>query len=454
MVRRQIHGSFYGNLWWVSVAPEMPTDYQRNGLPMTTKTDPFNQRMASRIELWSLDRLQPYAGNARTHNEAQIDQIAASITEFGFNNPILVDSKDGIVAGHGRLLAAQKLGLLQVPVVVLDHLTDTQRRAYVIADNKLAELAGWDEDLLAGEVSALAAEDFDLSLVGFTDEEITALLDWGHQEEAVEEIPEVPVTPVSRPGDLWLLGHHRVLCGDATQLAHVERLLDGHKADMVFADPPYNVDYSGGPDACDPDRKIANDNLGGEFGVFLLDACRVLMTVTSGAMYVCMSSSEIDTLKSAFTAAGGHWSTFLIWAKDHFTLGRSDYQRQYEPILYGWPEGESHHWCGDRDQGDVWFVDKPRVNDLHPTMKPVELVEKAITNSSLRGGLVLDTFGGSGSTLIAAERIDRCARLLELDPRYVDVIIRRWQEVTGREAVLDGDGCTFNVVTAERLADE
>ena len=422
---------------------------------MPPPTDPFTNRMASRIELWPLDRLRPYHGNARTHSESQVEQIAASITEFGFNNPVLVDSQDGIVAGHGRLLAALKLGLVQIPVVVLDHLTDAQRRAYVIADNKLAELAGWDDDLLAQEVEALVQDGFDLGLVGFTDAEVTALLDWGHEGEPedTDEVPEPPEVPASRIGDLWLLGPHRLLCGDATSKDDIQRLLDGQKADMVFTDPPYNVNYDGGPETGDARRKIANDNLGGEFADFLQRACNVLVQSTAGAIYICMSSSEIGTLKAVFEAAGGHWSTFLIWAKNQFTLGRSDYQRQYEPILYGWPEGQRHHWCGDRDQGDVWFFDKPRVNDLHPTMKPVELCEKAITNSSLRGGIVLDPFGGSGSTLIAADRLGRSACLLEIDPQYVDVIIQRWQQQAGLDATLASDGRAYAQVRAERVSD-
>lgn len=417
---------------------------------MLNNTDPLNMRMANRIELWNVERLRPYERNARTHSDAQIDQIAASIAEFGFNNPILVDSTDGIVAGHGRLLAANRLGLDQVPVVVLDHLSEAKRRAYVIADNKLADLAGWDEDLLAAEVQALEADDFDMRLAGFTDAEISALLDWGQEEQGdlVDVIPDVPAVPVSRTGDLWILGCHRVLCGDATLLDDVERLLDGKQADMVFTDPPYNVGYQGGVTVSDLERRISNDDLGSEFGVFLLEACRVLMQVTTGSMYICMSSSEIDTLKSAFVSAGGHWSTFVIWAKDRFTLGRADYQRQYEPILYGWPEGQPHHWCGDRTQGDVWHCDRRGVNDLHPTMKPVELVERAILNSSLRGDLVLDIFGGSGTTLIAADRLGRSSCLVELDPRYVDVIVRRWQKTTGGEATLEGDGRTFDAIAS------
>ena len=235
-------------------------------------------------------------------------------------------------------------------------------------------------------------------------------------------------------------------------MTDLDRLMAGSKADLCFTDSPYNVDYAGGVGAekAGKGRRILNDALGDGFERFLFDACVSIIAHTAGAIYMCMSSSELHTLQKAFVAAGGHWSTFIIWAKDRFTLGRSDYQRQFEPILYGWPEGAKHHWCGARDQGDVWFIDRPIRNDLHPTMKPVGLVERAIRNSSPRGGLVLDPFGGSGTTLIAAERTGRAARVVELDPRYVDVIVERWQAETGCEAVLDGDGRGFAAVKAER----
>ncbi len=358
-------------------------------------------RMAERIELWPVERLVPYDKNPRTHSAEQIAQIAASITEFGFLNPILVDTASGIIAGHGRLQAAKQLALSVVPVVVLDHLSEAQKRAYVIADNKLALNAGWDETLLRSELEALEEEGFDLPLVGFSDEELADLLadpDAASGNTDEDAVPEVPAEPVTKPGDLYILDNHRLLCGDSTVLANVERVLDGALADMVFTDPPYNVDY--GNTAKDKmrgnNRTIMNDNLGDGFEQFLYDACVNMLAVCKGAIYICMSSSELHTLQKAFVAAGGKWSTFVIWAKNTFTLGRSDYQRQYEPILYGWKQGIDHFWCGARDQGDVWFVNKPRVNDLHPTMKPVELVERAVRNSSKSRDIVLDSFGGSG----------------------------------------------------------
>ena len=396
--------------------------------------------LADKIEQWPTAKLVPYARNARTHSEAQVAQIAASIVEFGFTNPILAGSDGVIVAGHGRLAAAQKLGLAVVPVVVLDHLTPTQRRALVIADNRIAENAAWDDDLLRVELEALQDEGFDLDLTGFDADALAELLagDEPDNEGQTDEdaVPDVGDAPVSRPGDVWHLGPHRLLCGDATVATSDEALLDGEAVDMVFTDPPYNVNYanSAKDKMRGKDRAILNDNLGDGFYDFLLAALTPTLAHCRGAIYVAMSSSELDTLQSAFRAAGGHWSTFIIWAKNTFTLGRADYQRQYEPILYGWPEGGERHWCGDRDQGDVWQIKKPQKNDLHPTMKPVELVERAIRNSSRPGSVVLDPFGGSGTTLIAAEKSGRIARLIELDPKYADVIVRRWEDYTGKKA--------------------
>jgi len=409
------------------------------------------------VVTWPVEKLIPYARNARTHSDDQVAQIAASIAEFGWTNPILAGADGIVIAGHARLLAARKLGMTEVPVIVLDHLTESQRRALVLADNRLALNAGWDEEMLRVELTALEEDGFNLDVVGFTDDELEDLL---RDTEAVhagntddDAVPETPETAVSVPGDVWILGEHRLLCGDATQMEAVEKVLAGGLADMAFCDPPYNVNY--GATMKDKlrgkKRKIANDNLGQDFEQFLRDACANILAVTKGAIYVCMSSSELHTLQKAFREAGGHWSTFVIWAKNTFTMGRSDYQRQYEPILYGWKEGTDHFWCGARDQGDVWFVKKPVVNDLHPTMKPVELVERGIRNSSKGRDTVLDPFGGSGTTLIACEKAGRQARLIELEPKYCDVIVRRWQDFSGKRAVLEGDGRPFQELAAERL---
>ena len=416
--------------------------------------------LADKLEHWPIERLLPYIRNARTHSEEQIAQIAASIAEFGFTAPILAGSDGVIVAGHGRLAAARKLGLATVPVVVLEHLTPTQRRALVIADNKIAENAGWDDELLRLELAELQEAVFDLALTGFDADELLEIMAGeettteGNTDE--DAAPEVPVIPVSKPGDVWIMGGHRLLCGDSTDAASFALLMAGEKASMVFTDPPYGVNYanSAKDKLRGTNRPILNDNLGADFEPFLKAALTPMLAHCQGAIYIAMSSSELDTLQSAFRAAGGKWSTFIIWAKNTFTLGRSDYQRQYEPILYGWPEGATRHWCGDRDQGDVWHFNKPRVNDLHPTMKPVELVERAIRNSSRPGDAVLDPFGGSGTTLIAAEKSGRQARLIELDPKYVDVIVRRWQEYTGAQAVREADGVQFDDLVGEAVASD
>jgi DNA modification methylase len=410
------------------------------------------------IQRWPLDRLIPYARNPRTHSEEQVAQIAASITEFGFVNPVLVGADGVIIAGHARVMAARKLGLGEVPVIVLDHLSQAQRRALVIADNRLAENAGWDEEMLRVELEALREDDFHLDLLGFEDAEIEALL--AESDDAItgntddDAVPETLETAVTVPGDVWVLGEHRLFCGDATVMTDVEKLLAGSLADMVWTDPPYGVNY--GATMKDKLRKkhrrIANDNLGPAFEPFLRDACTNILAVTKGAIYICMSSSELHTLYRAFTESGGHWSTFLIWAKNTFTMGRSDYQRQYEPILYGWKEGTDHYWCGARDQGDVWFVKKPIKNELHPTQKPVELIERAIRNSSQARDVVLDPFAGSGSTLVACEKTGRQARLIELEPKYCDVIIRRFEEFSGKRAVLESDGRGFDEIALERGA--
>jgi len=403
------------------------------------------------VQVWSIDRLLPYIRNARTHTDQQVAQVAASIREFGWTNPILVAADGTIIAGHARLAAARRLKMTEVPVIVLDHLTEAQRRALVLADNRLALDAGWDEEMLRVELASLQEDGFDLDIVGFTDEELEDLLrDPEETRDGVTDedaVPDEQETAITVPGDVWVLGDHRLLCGDATSMDAIQTVLAGGLADMVFTDPPYNVDYVG---KTAKKLKIGNDALGGKFYDFLREACTNVLAVTKGAIYICMSSSELHTLFRAFTDAGGHWSTFVIWAKHHFTLGRSDYQRMYEPILYGWRNGTDHFWCGARDQGDVWFIKRPMANLEHPTMKPVELVERALRNSSKTRDTILDVFGGSGTTLIACEKSRRQARLIELEPRYCDVIVRRWQEYTGEKALLYGGG-SFDDVAAGRL---
>ena len=414
---------------------------------------------ATKVEMRPGADLIPYVRNARTHPPEQVAQIAASMRRFGFTMPMLVAEDGTIIAGHGRLLAAQQLGFPAVPVMVARGWSDEDRRVYCLADNRLAETSVWDPETLRlewSELVALGAGD-DLSLIGFSQEDIADLVPGILGESGAgltdpDDVPEPPSAPVSRPGDIWLLGDHRLICGDSTKREAYEKLLAGEGVDMVFTDPPYNVNYANTPKdkMRGTNRPILNDNLGKGFYQFLLDAFTPMVEVSRGAIYIAMSSSELDTLQAAFRKAGGKWSTFIIWAKSTFTLGRADYQRQYEPILYGWKDGRKHYWCGARDQGDVWQIAKPRANDLHPTMKPVELVERAIKNSSKTGDVVMDPFGGSGPTPAGRERTEARARPVGSAPMYVDVIVTRWQEFSGRDAILDGSGELFAKDTRAR----
>jgi DNA modification methylase len=413
------------------------------------------QLLATRIELWPIDQLVPYARNSRTHSEEQVAQIAASIDAFGFNNPILVDTKAGIIAGYGRLLAARKLELKEVPVIILDHLTDAQKRAYVIADNQLALNAGWDETLLAAELAVLQQEDFDVDLIGFKDEELARLLAAQDAAEGLTDedaVPELPTAPTSRDGDLWILGdnQHYVLCGDATKVSEVERLMAGYKADLVFSDLPYNSAYEG---YTKDKLTIQNDDMTREqFEQFLRDSFVSFRTVVkpSASLYICHSSAYQREFQNALESAGFEVRCQLIWAKNTFAWGFGRYKYRHEPLFYCHLAGQKDAWYGDKTQSTVWEENKPAANRLHPTMKPIELIERALLNSSKCGDVVVDLFGGSGSTLIACERRGRCARLMEIDPKYADCIIRRYQQYTGKHATLEGDGRTFDQIAQER----
>jgi DNA modification methylase len=411
----------------------------------------LSQVMAQRIEHWSLDRLIPYANNPRTHSDAQTAQIAASIAEFGFNCPILVDSTAGIIAGHGRLLAARKLQLTEVPVIVLDHLSPAQKRAYIIADNRLAESAGWDEELLRLELAALQQEDFNVDLLGFEDEELARLL--ADEPEGLTDedaVPEIQETSVSVVGDLWILGKHRLLCGDATVRADVDRLMAGEMADLVFSDPPYNVDYTG---YTEDKLKIQGDRMSdADFKTFLEASFVSFRAVVKpgASMYICHASSCQREFQNALESAGFEMRCQIIWAKNTFAWGFGRYKFQHEPIFYCHVNGEKDPWYGDKAQSTLWQENKPVANRLHPTMKPVELIDRALVNSSKAGDVVVDLFGGSGSTLIACERRGRYARLMERDARYADVIVTRYQQFSGNEAVLEGDGRSFTEIARVR----
>jgi len=403
--------------------------------------------MAKRLEMWPVTRLVAYEKNARTHSAEQLAQLRASIQEFGFTAPILVDGQDGILAGHGRLEAAKQLGLAEVPVVVLDHLSEAQKRAYVLADNKLALNAGWDNELLRMELEALQLEDFDLSLLGWSEDELAELLpeveELPPEDADADAVPEPPAEPVTKPGDVWLLGKHRVMCGDSTAIEAVEQLMDGGKADLLLTDPPYNVAYEGGTSE---KLTIQNDDMSDEdFRQFLRDVYSAADAVLKpGAVfYIWHADSEGYNFRGAARDVGWQVRQCLIWKKSSLVLGRQDYQWKHEPCLYGWKDGAAHFWGSDRSQTTVLEFDKPSRNGEHPTMKPVELFQYQLENSTKRNGVVLDLFGGSGTTAIAAHKAGRQARLMELDPRYCDVIVRRWQEFTGKTATLESTGEPF-----------
>lgn len=402
--------------------------------------------LANGVEVWcsfeelaKVDALKENPKNPNKHPDSQIELLAKNIKYLGWRHPITVSKRSGfIVAGHGRLMAAKKLGLKIVPVDYQDFNSDADEIAVLVADNRLAELSETSEDDLKKILSELDGE-IDIGLTGFSEVDVEQLMrDISDNAPLDEDVPGVPENPITRFGDLFEFGNHRLLCGDSTDAEQVRKLMGGDIADMVFTDPPYNVDYGDG------NRKIENDNLGSGFPQFLEKVIKNIFEFSKGAIYICMSSSEIDALQSTFRRLGGHWSTFVIWAKDTFTLGRSDYHRQYEPILYGWKEGGSHYFCGDRSQGDVWEFPKPKRNDVHPTMKPVELCERAVQNSSKPNDTVLDLFGGSGSTLIACERTKRKCRMMEFEPKYCDVILKRYHALNPDSQILrNGEAFSF-----------
>ena len=409
------------------------------------------------IEYRPVASLIAYARNPRKNDHA-VEQMAGAIREFGFRIPIVAKSSGDVVDGHLRLKAALLLGMETVPVLLADDLTPSQIKAFRLLANRSATWADWDDELLGLELAELQEAGFNLELTGFSEDEWNELIDADDNTGLTDDdaVPEVTESAISKPGDVWLLGEHKVLCGDATKAEDYKVLLGDELADMTVTDPPYNVNYanSAKDKLRGTHRPILNDNMGADFAPFLLATCKNILAVTKGAVYIAMSSSELDTLQAAFRAAGGKWSTFVIWAKNTFTMGRADYQRQYEPILYGWKDGAKHYWCGARDQGDVWQIKKPHKNDLHPTTKPVELMERAVRNSSKTRDIVLDPFGGSGTTVIACEKSGRRARLMELDPKYVDVIIKRWQSFTGKEAQRASDGAAFGVLAGALNTDD
>jgi len=411
---------------------------------VTKKTNP-----ADKVEQWPIERLIPYARNSRTHSDAQVAQIAASIKEWGFTTAVLVDEQGGLIAGHGRLMAARKLGMAQVPVMVAAGWTDAQKRAYIIADNKLALNAGWDNELLSLELAELEGLGFDVELTGFSAEEIDALKPLEVTEGLTDpdDAPAVQENPVTVPGDVWVMGKHRLLCGDSTSVDDLAKLTQGNLVDMWLTDPPYNVAYEGGTKE---KLTIKNDSMGDEqFRQFLRDAYTAADTVMKpgSVFYIWHADSEGYNFRGAAKDAGWTVRQCLIWKKSSLVLGRQDYQWQHEPCLYGWKDGAGHLWASDRKQTTILEFDKPARNGEHPTMKPVALFEYQLLNNTKGGDIVLDSFGGSGTTLIAAEKNGRTAMIMELDPRYCDVIIKRWQDFTGQKAVHAESGKTFDEVS-------
>ena len=383
--------------------------------------------------------LIPYAKNSRTHDDAQVAQIAASIKEFGWTNPILIDGDKGIIAGHGRLMAARKLKMDKVPVIELNGMTDAQKKAYVIADNRLALNAGWDNAMLTIELKDLEDEGFDLTLTGFDDAELDALLNPIEETEGLTDenaVPDMPDEPKTKLGDVYILGNHRLMCGDSTSIDALEKLMNNQLADQLVTDPPYNIAYEGGSKKRE---QIKNDEMADEeFRQFLKDVYIAANAVMkAGAVfYIWHADTEGYNFRGAARDMGWKVRQTLIWNKDNSAFGRSDYHWKHEPCLYGWKEGAAHLWAADRKQTTVIECKRPSKSDLHPTMKPVELMEYQILNNTKGSDIVLDLFGGSGSTMIAAEKIGRKARLMELDPKYCDVIVKRWEDFTGKQAVL------------------
>jgi DNA modification methylase len=394
--------------------------------------------------------LVPYENNSRTHSQQQVDQIKRSMNEFGFTNPILLDENNGIIAGHGRLQAAQELGTKLVPTITLKGLTKAQRKAYVIADNQLALNAGWDLDTLKSELLTLKDVDYDLTLMGFDNDFLNGILQDVEEGKTDEDaVPEAPETPVTVLGDIWVLGNHRLMCGDSTSIDEVEKLMDGQKADLWLTDPPYNVAYEGKTkDAL----KIQNDSMTDlDFRQFLRD-CYVAadFVMKEGAVfYIWHADSEGYNFRGAAMDAGWKVRQCLIWKKQTLVMGRQDYHWKHEPCLYGWKEGAGHLWAADRKQTTILEFDRPSRSAEHPTMKPVELFEYQLLNNTKGSDLVLDSFGGSGTTMIAAEKNNRYSRLMELDPKYCDVIITRWEEFTGKQAVHE-TGKSFAEIAMER----
>jgi DNA modification methylase len=403
-----------------------------------------------KITIKKVDSLIPYVKNSRTHSDEQVAQIAASIKEFGWTNPILVDGDNGIIAGHGRLLAARKLGHKDVPTIELKDLTETQKKAYIIADNRLALNAGWDNEMLTIELNDLLADGFALEVLGFDPKELSALLEPEVVQGLTDEdaVPDVPEEPKTKLGDIYQLGNHRLMCGDSTSIDAVDKLMGGQRADMVFTDPPYGMSYGGGRAQGNHSLNkqggvlvkahgmiLGDDKTGNDLIALIRDALLTAKMVSkSGAsFYICFPWRTYSEFEAAMEECGLTASACIVWDKKSIGLGNANYRPQHEFIFYC----KGGAWYGDKAQSDVWSLSRGATGKyVHPTQKPVELIEMALKNSSKGGDTVVDVFGGSGSTLIACEKLNRQAKLMELDPKYCDVIVKRWEDFTGKKAVL------------------
>ena len=412
-------------------------------------------KTTTEMQLVDINKLIPYVNNARTHNAQQINKLRSSIREFGFINPVIIDRDFNVIAGHGRIMAAKEEGIEEVPCVFVDYLTEAQKKAYIIADNRMAMDAGWDEELLKVEIEALQAENFDLSLTGFDEKELAGFFDTADdaKDDDFDVDAELEKPSVTQSGDLWLLGNHRLLCGDSTKEGSYTLLMDGKKANLVVTDPPYNVNYQGTA------GKIKNDNLENDkFYQFLFDAftCMEKAMADDASIYVFHADTEGLNFRKAFADAGFYLSGTCIWKKQSLVLGRSPYQWQHEPCLFGWKKNGKHQWYSDRKQTTIWEFDKPKKNGDHPTMKPVPLIAYPIKNSSMSNCIVLDPFGGSGSTLIACEQTNRICHTIELDEKYCDVIVHRYIEQVGSDEKVSvlRDGKEYKYFELENMTDE
>ena len=390
-------------------------------------------KTTTEMQLVPLGKLVPYINNARTHSPEQLTKLRSSLREFGFINPVIIDRDYNIIAGHGRVLAAKEEGIMEVPCVFVDYLTEAQKKAYILADNRMALDAGWDEELLRIEIESLQGEDFDVSLTGFEEQELADLFaiegDKAAKDDDFDLSAALEKASFVERGDLWIVGRHRLVCGDATRTEDVERLMDGKKANLIVTDPPYGVSFKSSDGLT-----IQNDSMKDEeFYTFLLTAfqCMAEHLENGGSAYVFHADTEGLNFRKAFIDAGFHLAGVCIWVKNSLVLGRSDYQWQHEPVLFGWKKGGKHSWYSDRRQTTIWNYDKPKRNKNHPTSKPLDLLGYPICNSSQENAIVLDTFGGSGSTLMACEQLNRICHMMELDEKYASVILRRYVEDTG-----------------------